>query len=246
MALPSIAIPEFVTILPSSGQSITFRPFLVKEEKILLMAAEAKDFASIGRAVMQIVQACVLTPNQDVAQWPFFDIEHLFIQIRAKSVGEKITLRYHHANDTNRAGTSCTEITTVVVNLDTIQTIAPRADAAVIVIDEQMSMRLRYPTLAAMIAMIVPLTEASTAFSSAAAFDLIAHCVESVTVGDRVHLVESTEDTIRFLEFLPVDAMKQIDVFFKTMPKASCSLTYTCTACGQTDTIQLSGLQDFF
>ena len=141
MPLPQITTPEFTTILPSTGEKLSFRPFLVKEEKILLMAQEGKDKNEIQRAVINILEECIKTPIT-VEDLPLFDIEWLFIQLRSKSVGEEVELRLKHLDDPD-----CDGVTDVVVNLNEVKVSKPETHSNIVQIDDNLSITMKYPNL---------------------------------------------------------------------------------------------------
>jgi hypothetical protein len=119
MALPKLVTPEFETVIPSTKEPIKFRPFLVKEEKVLYMALESGEEKDIYNAVMSILDSCVLTPNIDNTKYTSYDLEFLFLKLRSKSVGEKIDLSLSHMN--KEYLDKCSNSTKVQVNIDDIK-----------------------------------------------------------------------------------------------------------------------------
>ena len=118
MALPQIKTPEFITSLPSTGEKIVFRPFLVKEEKVLLMAQQGKDEEEVVRAVYNILESCIKTP-MTVTDLPVFDVEWLFLQLRGKSVSEDLDIKLKHGKE------GCGGVTDVTININDIEVTKP-------------------------------------------------------------------------------------------------------------------------
>ena len=148
MAFPKLSIPQFTTNLPSSGQEVLYRAFVVREEKILLMAAEAKDQKSMITAIKQVLQACIIAPIElKVDKLAFFDIEYLFLQVRAKSIGETVKLAFKHKEGIRRTGESCEISNEVEINLETLNPPVPTNEYSAITLSPTMSLELRYPTL---------------------------------------------------------------------------------------------------
>jgi hypothetical protein len=137
MALPSLSTPEFVTKIPSTGEEIKYRPFLVKEEKILLMALEGKDQVEITDAVMRLLENCIIT-KIDIKKLATFDVEYLFLKLRGKSVGENIEIRAMHQTG------DCKETTNVSINLDKIEISGEKTDGKIMLTDD-VGVKLKYP-----------------------------------------------------------------------------------------------------
>ena len=144
MPLPQIVTPEYITTLPSTGQSVSYRPFLVKEEKILLMAQEGKDQSEVTNAVIKILQECIKTPL-DIKQLPVFDVEWLFLQLRSKSVGEIIKLNLRHVGNKE-----CEHLNKIELPIADIKVTGLGKKDNIIIIDEKtgLGVELKYPNLA--------------------------------------------------------------------------------------------------
>jgi hypothetical protein len=140
MALPVLSVPEFSIKLPSTGKQVKYRPFLVKEEKVLLMALEGKDKNEITGAIINLLKGCVLTSGIQIEKLPTFDIEYLFLKIRSKSVGEVVELNLSHAEG------DCSAKTPVELNLDKIEVDKKPRDGKVMMTD-QIGVMLRYPSI---------------------------------------------------------------------------------------------------
>jgi hypothetical protein len=236
MALPKIAVPTFKLILPSNKKEISFRSLLVKEEKILLMAVEAGDELSMITAVKDVCAACIVSEKIDTNKLPYFDLEYIFLNIRAKSIGEVISLEYRHTDGVNYKGEPCDQVTKIDLNLEKVNiTILPEHTAK-IKIDDSMFVEMSYPTIETI----------RQATESTNQLELIARSLKCVYVGDSVHDPDNLQDSIEFLESLNSNQFENISKFFETMPKLRHELNYKCEKCGQEDTIKLEGLTDFF
>lgn len=238
MALPKIAVPTFSIILPSSKREIIFRPFMVKEEKALLIAMESKDTDHMQRAMIDIIASCIITEDIDINKLPSFDVEYLFLKIRAKSVGEKVTLSYRHVDGVNYKGDTCDAVTNVEINLDDVEVKFDESHKTVIPLNDKLMIKMRYPTL----------SDIKTTFSDQKSdeIDLVVKCIECVYDNDEIYEPDSEDETKEFIGSLSNKQFTDIMKFFETMPKLQHTVTYKCVGCGQEDTITLKGLADFF
>ena len=230
MGLPSIATPQFSTTIPSTGQEVEYRPFLVKEEKILLMALEGGNQKEISKATQNIIKSCVIT-DIDVNKLATFDVEFLFLKLRGKSVGEVIDLKIGH-NDGE-----CEHKTEVNINLDEITVVGDIGDGK-IMIDKDVGVKMRYPGLTD----IGELEEQNTE----AMFDVINSCIEYVYDKDNVYNDFSKKEIKEWTEGLSQKQFEKLTEFFQNIPKLSYDVEWTCSKCGEKDSITLEGLQSFF
>lgn len=237
MALPRVASPKFTIKLPSNSREIRFRPFVVKEEKILLMAMESKDTKSMMDAMIDVASACVDEPEFDVSKLPYFDVEYLFLNLRAKSVGEKAKLQYRHSQGMNYAGVKCEEVTPVEVDLESVSVDVAKRPPTKFKINDKYGIQLRYPTLADVSAL-------ST--NEKTEIDLIARCIELVYDDSEVYEPDDLSDARAFVESLSSSEFKAISNFFENMPKLRHTVKYKCKGCGQEDSVDLEGIADFF
>lgn len=228
-------IPKFTVKLPSSGQDVTFRPFLVKEEKIFLMAAEAKDQDSIIRAIKDSIIACV--DNLDISKLPYFDIEYLFLNLRAKSVGEEVKIKYKHRGGVNRNGDKCDTSTEVVIRIDEINVKRNDKHETKFMIDDVYGVKMKYPTIDNI---------QQLAAKQRDEIQLMASCIESVYDAENVFPPDSLEESVQFIENMNTKQYEKLSDFFETMPKLSHEVTYKCVGCGQEDTVKFDGVSDFF
>lgn len=230
MALPSISTPEFQTNIPSTGETITYRPFLVKEEKILLMAMEGKDNREIYNAVLKLLQNCI-TQDIDVNRLSTFDIEYLFLKLRGKSVGEVVALKVGHQNS------ECKHLTEVDINIDEIEVTGEISDGKVM-ITEEIGVKLRYPNMQDVIKV--------DADDAGALFDMISSCIEYIFDQQEVYNEFTKEEIVTWTEQLNQTQFKKITDFFENLPKLSKEVEWVCDKCGEKDSIKLEGMQSFF
>ena len=234
MPLPQITTPEFTTILPSTGERLSFRPFLVKEEKILLMAQEGKDKAEIQRAVINILEECIKTPIT-IEDLPLFDIEWLFIQLRSKSVGEVIDLKIKHVENKE-----CLHLNPIEVNLEELEMTKDPKHTNIINITDDIGVTMRYPSLK------LVGDKNPEGLDSTAVFNLICDCVLNVFDKDQVYNDFTKEEIDKFVGDLDQKQLLKFMDFFKTMPKVEHTIKYKCEKCGQDVEHKLNGLVDFF
>jgi hypothetical protein len=236
MALPKLASPRFAVELPSTGQRVSFRPFLVKEEKALLMAATSDDQNSMIDAVKDVLAACVVDSDVDVAKLPFFDLEYLFLNLRAKSVGEVIKLEYKHTGGKNYSGIECEAVTPVEINLERVKVVKNDTHTNKIKITDQLGVVMRYPTI----------NDIKLVNEGSDELKMIAKCIVSVYDENDVYEPDNLQDAVDFIDSLNTQQFAKIMEFIATMPKLRHTFSYKCKGCGQEDTVTLEGLSDFF
>jgi hypothetical protein len=237
MALPKIAAPTFSLVLPSNQKEVIFRPFLVKEEKALLIAMESKDTDHMNRAMLDVLKSCIISEEIDIEKLPSFDIEYLFLKIRSKSVGEKVNLSYRHVDGVNYKGEPCTAVTNVEINLDDIEVEFAKEHSALIKLTDNLTLKMRYPTLADI---------KSSVSANVDEIDLITKCIECVYDEEELYEPDSLDEARQFVGSLNNAQFMEIMKFFETMPRLQHKVTYKCEGCGQEDNITLKGLSDFF
>ena len=230
MALPSISTPEFKTTIPSTGQKITYRPFLVKEEKILLMAMEGNDQKEIEHAIKKILTNCILD-DVDVDSLAMFDMEFLFLQLRGKSVGEVIELAVTHLEG------ECKHRTDIKVNIDDIKLSNIEQEKKIMLTDD-VGVMMKYPTMKE--AMSVEGENAE------AVFEILAKSIDYVFDMENVYNEFSEEELVEWINGLNQTQFQKILTFFESMPKLSYEVSWKCKECGEDDSITLEGIQSFF
>ena len=233
MPLPTIATPTFELKLPSSGKKITYRPFLVKEEKVLILALETGDTKDITRAIKDTLKACVKTRGVKIDQLPTFDIEYLFLNIRAKSVGETVKVLVTCPDDMQ------TQVP-VEIDIETIQVQFDEEHTTDIEIDDKYKLRMKYPSLEQFVNNNFTFTEEDDVFA------MVASCVDLVYDEETAYDDFTEKEMVKFLEQFNSNQFKRIESFFDTMPKLSHTLTVTNPNTGVENEVVLEGLSSFF
>ena len=240
MPLPTITTPTYELNLPSTGKKIKYRPFLVKEEKILILALETRDQNQITNAVKDVLKKCVITRGIKIDDLPTFDIEYLFLNIRAKSIGEDINMIVTCPDDRK------TEVD-VTVYVDEIKVIKSKEHVKDINLDKDMTLRMKYPSLSQFIETNFD-TEEESQTTVDKTFQLIADCMDTVyTKEDAWESKDySPNERLEFIEQLSSKQFKQVERFFATMPKLSHTIEVTNPNTKKKSSIVLEGLADFF
>ena len=240
MPLPTNTTPTYELSLPSTGKKIKYRPFLVKEEKILILALETRDQNQITNAVKDVLKKCVITRGIKIDDLPTFDIEYLFLNIRAKSIGEDINMIVTCPDDRK------TEVD-VTVYVDEIKVIKSKEHVKDITLDKDMTLRMKYTSLNQFIETNFDTKEESQTTVDKT-FQLIADCMDTVyTKEDAWDSKDySPNERLEFIEQLSSKQFKQVEKFFATMPKLSHTIEVTNPNTKKKSKIVLEGLADFF
>jgi citrate lyase gamma subunit len=237
MPLPTIATPTYELTLPSSKKTIKYRPFLVKEEKILIIAMESQDDKQITNAIKTVISNCILTKGVKVEDLATFDIEYLFLNIRGKSVGETVDVLITCPDD---------EVTQVPVsiNLDEIQVQTNPNHTRDIKLDDNLTMRMRYPSLSQFIKNNFNITDVTVDDT----FELISGCIEQVYSEEESWSASdcTKKELFEFVDQLSSKQFKEIETFFETMPKLSHTLKVKNPNTGVESEVLLEGLASFF
>jgi hypothetical protein len=238
MPLPKISTPQYELELPSTEETIQYRPFLVKEEKLLVIALESEDTKQITTAIKTVIKNCILTKNIKVEALPTFDIEYLFLNIRGKSVGEELEVNIICPDDGE------TQVP-VKINLDDIKVFKNEEHTNKIKIDNSIMMEMKYPSLEQFIKNNFDFTNKNAMDQS---FDLIASCIDKIFTEDEVW---STADVTKkeltdFLESMNSSQFKEIEKFFETMPKLSHKIKVKNPKTEVESEVILEGLASFF
>ena len=238
MPLPKIATPTYELELPSTGETIQYRPFLVKEEKLLVIALESEDTKQITTAIKTVIKNCILTKNVKVESLPTFDIEYLFLNIRGKSVGEELEVNVICPDDEE------TQVA-IKINLDDIQVQKNEEHSNRIKVDQNIMMEMKYPSLDQFIKNNFDFDNKNAMDQS---FDLIGSCIDKIYTEDEVW---STSDVTKkeladFLESMNSSQFKDIEKFFETMPKLSHTIKVTNPKTQVESEVVLEGLASFF
>lgn len=239
MALPKIDVPTYDLELPISKKKLKYRPFLVKEQKNLLMAMESDDNDSIQSNIKQVLQNCTITKKVDVDKLPLIDIEYYFLQLRARSVGEIVTNRYRCNNTVEDK--ECGNIMETDINILDIKVEGNISDEPIALTDK-ISVKLKYPEFS-----IVKKISGKDSMTDAS-FDMIANAIDYIFDGDQIYYAkESThEELIEFLESLNQNQFSKLEEFFENLPKLQKTVKLKCSRCGFDHTIKAEGLEGFF
>ena len=238
MPLPKISTPTYELELPSSGQTVKYRPFLVKEEKVLVIALESEDNKQITNAIKAVLKSCIQTRGVKVEHLPTFDIEYLFLNIRGKSVGEELEVNVICPDDEE------TQVKTTI-NLDDIQIEKDENHTKQIKLDENLMMEMKYPSLEQFIKNNFDFDEKNQMDQS---FELIATCIDKIYNEDEVWATaDCTKKEVNdFLESMNSSQFKEIETFFETMPKLSHTIKVTNPKTKVESDVVLEGLASFF
>ena len=236
MPLPKISTPTYDLTVPSSGKKIKYRPFLVKEEKVLIIAMESQDDKQIAQAVKDVLDSCILTKGISVDKLATFDIEFLFLNIRGKSVGEEVEVLVTCPDDDK------TKVP-VRVNLDHIKIVKSDEHQRDISLDDKLFMRMKYPAMGEFVK-----SNFSVDTQVDDTFDLVCSCIEQVYSEDESWAASdcTKEELNEFLEQLDSKQFKKIEKFFETMPKLSHTIKVINPNTKVENKIVLEGLNAFF
>ena len=238
MPLPKISTPTYELVLPSTGKKISYRPFLVREEKLLVLALESENTKEITTAIKNVLKACIQTRGIKVENLPTFDIEYLFLNIRGKSVGEEIEVSILCPDDEQT-------YVPVKINIDNIAIKRNKEHTSIVKLDDALSMELKYPSLNEFIKNNFDFSEDKQLEAS---FEMVATCIDKIYNEDEVW--ESSDCTkkelIDFLEQMNSAQFKEVESFFDTMPKLTHTLTVTNPNTKVESEVVLEGLSSFF
>jgi hypothetical protein len=238
MPLPKISTPLYQLELPSTGQTIKYRPFLVKEEKLLLIALESEDTKQITNAIKAVIKNCIETKNIKVESLPTFDIEYLFLNIRGKSVGEELEVNIICPDDGQTT-------VPVKISVDDIKVQKNSEHTKQIKIDENIMMEMKYPSLEQFIKNNFDFSGNSNMEQS---FDLIASCIDKIYTEEEVWSASDVtkKELTEFLDQMNSSQFKQIEKFFETMPKLSHKIQVKNPKTEVESEVILEGLSSFF
>ena len=245
MALPKIDVPVYDCILPSNKKKVKFRPFLVKEQKILLMASESVEVKDVVDSIKQVVKNCVLD-DIDVDALPVFDLEFLFLNLRARSVSEVVKVKYKCNNVIEPAGIDeeekrCGNIVDIEVNVLEINPVFGENHTNNIQLTDKLGIVFTYPTFEVIESM-------ADKEENDAIFSLITKCVDYIYDDENMYYAKDiTEDEIvDFIDGLTQEHLEKIKEFFDSMPKVKKTVSFDCNKCGHHEDIEIEGVQNFF
>ena len=243
MALPKLNIIKHTLTLPSTGKELTYRPFLVKEEKMLMMALESGEAKDMINATRDIIVSCV-EDNIDVASLPMFDIEYIFLQLRSKSIGETAPVTYSLDDDKCSKDKDKNCLYSVEVDLSTVGIVKNKDHKDIIDLTDSIKIKMKYPKIEASTNIVGLEGEALVNKT----FELIGECMEYILEDEEMHTTSdyTSKEIEEFLNSLTSGQFRNIQKFFDTMPKLKKEVTAKCTTCGKKNTRVLEGLADFF
>jgi len=235
MALPVITAPKYQLTIPSTGKNIEYRPYLVKEEKILVLALESENSNQMIRAIRDIINICTFK-NVDANTLTIFDLEFVFLKLRAVSVGGSTSLKIKCVD--------CESYTEIDLNLDHVKIKGEMKSDVKIQLNDDVGVIMRYPTVKGTLlgANTADTDDYSTAIST------IASCIETIYDAENTHSADAStkEELIDFIESLSQEQFAKINTFFNDMPTLSHDVDFDCKSCGTNKTTTIKGLQSFF
>ena len=236
MPLPTIVTPSYELTLPSNGKKIKYRPFLVKEEKILILAIESNSMKDISRAIKDVLKNCILTKGVKIDELPTFDIEYLFLNIRSRSIGESIDLVVTCPDDGETKVNS-------QIYIDEIEIKKDKNHTPDIKLDDTYTMRLKYPSLDQFIDENFNFDEGKDN-----SFDIISSCIDMVFSEDEAWEAKdcTKKELLEFVERLNSIQFKEVEKFFDTMPKLAHEIEVENPNTKVKSTVTLEGLASFF
>ncbi len=257
MSLPKVSTPTYSLSLPSSGEKIIFRPFTVRDEKILLMSADSDDEDQV-RTLRQVINSCLL-PNEkgkilDVGKLAMSDMDYVWLKIRSKSVDEVIRVPFEclqpipedkqFTDDNGELHDHCGTIVHVPINLDTIQVTINPENNPKIMIQDNIGIMMRFPTFET----VQKLAAIKKVNDMQAMFEVIMECIEMIFDGEKTYEREHTEkkDLVEFLESLTQLQFAQITKFFETLPVLRHTVHFLCPKCKHEVDVVIEGTKSFF
>lgn len=240
MALPKLDVPTYEIELPLSKKKIKYRPFLVKEQRNLLMAIESNETATIHQNVKDILYNCTLTEGVDIDKLPIIDVEFYFINLRAKSVGEVIESKYKCNNEVD--GKVCGNLMEKELNLLDIQIQKDDAVSPEIQLTDTISIKLKYPEFS--------IVQDSIQYENITetTFNMIAQSIEYIYDGDQFYYGAEAQpgEMLEFVEGMNQSQFSKVEEFFNTLPKLKETIEMDCSKCGFHHKIEVEGLESFF
>jgi hypothetical protein len=241
--LPKLDIPIYETQLISNGQTVRYRPFLVKEQKLFLMAAESDDPKDTINAIKQVLRNCVLD-DIDIDNMATFDIEYLFLQLRARSIGEVVNLRFNCNNNVIEKGEEqkCGNLVKIDVNVLDVNPIKSENHTNKIQITEKIGVVLKYPTFGS-----IDFAGLDTQ-DMQQILNVIVSCIDFIYDDEQVYYAKDTkkEEMVEFIENMKQTDLEKISSFFTSLPKLKKEIHFHCDKCNYEEDITLEGVQSFF
>ena len=241
MPLPKIDVPTYELKIPSSGKEITIRPFLVKEEKLLFIAAASKDDHEIIKTTKQIINNCVVEGNVDVNTLPFFDIDYIFIALRAKSIGEAIEVKFNCNNITDE-GITCDNKFSTKIDIANCSIVKTEGISNDIVLSGSLKIKMKYPSYSMMKAID------ENDLNLEKKIKIIAHSIDQILDKDKVYTNKdfTQEELITYIEGLTQEQFKKLEVFVDNFPTFVINAEAKCNRCGYDHNIKYNDFSSFF
>jgi len=242
--LPKIDVPVYSVKLISNDKTLQFRPFTVKEEKLFLMANESEDLNSVVDTIKQILNNCILD-EFDINSLPLFDIEYLFLNIRARSISEVINLKYKCNNnildEETKEEKKCNNVVEIDLNVLDIKPEKQESHTSKIEITERMGMVMKYPSFET-------LKNFDIENQSDSIIKTTIGCIDYIYDQDSIYYAKDNteEELIEFVESMQAKDLEKIKTFFDTMPKMKRDIDFKCNKCGHEEKVELEGIQNFF
>jgi hypothetical protein len=241
--LPKIDVPIYTIKLLSNKKELRFRPFSVKEEKLFLMANESDDVDAVVDTVKQILNNCILD-EVDIESLPMFDLEYLFLNIRARSISEIVDLKYKCNNKvTTEEGEekTCGNIVEIQLNVLEIQPELNKLHSNKIEITDSLGLMMKYPNLNT-------LKQFDLDNEADSIINMTVSCIDFIYDKDNVYYAKDStkEELVEFLESMQTKDLEKIKTFYETMPKMKKNIHFHCKKCGHEEDIEVEGIQNFF
>lgn len=244
MSLPKIDVPVYSTKLISTGKTIKYRPFTVKEEKLFLMASESEEVDVVVDTVKQVLNNCIVTKNINVDDLPVFDIEYLFLKLRAASVGEVVNLKYKCNNilpaSEGQEERKCNHVVEIELNVNNIVPDKISINNK-IEITQNMGVVMKYPTFDL-------LKEYDISDEITATTNMMVKCIDYIYDKENIYYTKDfkNEELVEFVDGMQTKDLDKIREFFESMPKLKKDVDFNCPKCGYEEKISVEGLQNFF
>ena len=243
MALPKVSTPTYELTVPSTGEKIEYRPFLVKEEKTLLMAAEDQNVSTITKAMRDIISTCT-EGDLDIKNLAPYDIEYIFLQLRGKSIGDVLDLNLKKPESIECEESECPAGNQIKINIDDIQVDTSKIVDSKIELTEDIGIKLGFPQLDS----VQKYTTKGGAMDASAVFKMINDCIEYIWEGKEIYKAkDATKKELNdFIESLNTEQFNKIREFFESMPRLRHEITWTCSKCDKSAPLLLEGIDSFF
>lgn len=238
MALPKLDSPTYELTVPSTGERIPYRPYLVKEEKILMMAMESNDTKQMMKAVKDVIRSCTFVDGSvvNVDTLAMFDIEYIFMQLRSKSVGETTTIKVKCSE--------CEANNEIDVDLQKVRVDVPEQSKKTIPLTDTVGVTLKYPSVDVMLSVEGDKNKSDVD----RVFDIITSCIDSIYSGDQIFdsAEQSNEELKEFVESLNTKQFNEIRDFIESLPAAAIDVDFKCVSCSKDNSFEVKGLGNFF